>query len=603
MTLLELLESDNVEEFNNRRGQRAAPEFFACDLAGRKLAGVDLSRANMEKSDLSESDLTGAVLARANFDGADLTEANLSEVVAIRSRWRGAWLGEATFEGGDFTGADMVDAVLDKSHGVQATFRNARLKRAEARGASLGSVDLTEANVEGADFSASDMRGAVLRDARLNGAKFIRTILAGADMAGIKGREVDLSNADLSGAKLAGADLTGADLTGAQLDGADLTRADLATAILKGASLKGARMVDTRLDNANLEDADLEDVITGEEESGEKLDELPPSEVAFEDVDAAISEGSVTLLWENADPGGKLRLRVTSFALGGRYCGVAPPLKVPTDLVLARALVPLPTGFAAVTFVERPGVVLLGVTEISALGDIGSTVTTELEYQPAVRPVVVSDGDGFLIYGLARTGPTLFVHRWQAGELQRLFGQRVPTARGFVGTDSPLLLTKGGTIQPILRDGLGDPLNAPDGFPGRLAACVHSPEGPIVAWTPKGENGFRWAVLQGPGRPVSHRVSPKTGITALDLVRVKGETLALFAREDEGEMSAAGAWGQDLDGGRPFKVLVGGDFDVEDIKVIDVQEETVTALVLALDESVRVVEVKKSRAKLVGRAP
>jgi len=603
VTLLELLEADKVEEFNNRRGQRAAPELFACDLAGRNLPGVDLSRANLEKSDLSETNLTGAVLARANFDGADLTEANLSDVVAIRSRWRGAWLGEAVIEGGDFTGADMVEAVLDKSNATQATFRNARLKRAEARSASLGGVDLTEANMEGADFSASDMRGAVLRDGRLAGAKFARTTLAEADMVGVKGKGVDLTGADLTGARMAGADLTGADLTGARLDGADLSRADLATAVLKDASLKGATMIDTRLDDADLAGADLEGVERGDAGEAEQRDELPASEVAFEDVEAAVSDGTVTLMWENSESDGKSRLRATSFPLGGRYVGQAPPLKVPNDLVLARALVPLPAGFAAITFVERPNVVLLGVTEISALGEHGPVRSVELEYAPAVRPVVVADDDGFLVYGLARTGPTLFVHRWKNGELERLFGQRVPTARGFVGTQDPLLLTKGGTVQPILRDGLGGPLNAPDGFPGRLAASVLTPEGHVVAWTPKGENGFRWALLQGAGRPESFRVTPKTGITALDLVRVGERTVTVFAREDDGEMSAVGAWGQDLPEGRPFKVLAGGDVDVEDIKVIDVSGEVLTALVLALDESIRVVEVKGTRAKLVGSAP
>lgn len=603
MTLLELLEADNVEEFNGRRGQRAAPELFACDLAGRTLPGVDLSRANLEKSDLSESNLMGAVLARANFDGADLTEAILTDVVAIRSRWRGAWLGEANIEGADFTGADMVEAVLDKAQGGQATFRNARLKRAEARGAALGGVDMTEANAEGADFSASDLRGSVLRDARLVGAKFVGTILADCDLVGIKAKGVDLSHADLTGAKLAGADLTGANLTAAKLDGADLTRADLANAILKDASLKGATLIDTRLDEAEMEGADLDGAILGEDAGVEQSEELPASEVAFEDVESAVSGGAVCLLWENAEASGKARLRVTTFPVGGSYTGTSPYLKVATDLVLARALVALPMGFAAITLVERPGVVILGVTEISPLGDLGAVRSTELEYSPAVKPVVVADGDGFLIYGLARTGPTLFLHRWCDGEVERLFGQRVSTARGFVGNDAPLLLTKGGTVQPILRDGLGAPLNAPDGFPGRLAASVHTPEGPLVAWTPRGENGFRWAVLEGPGRPESFRVSPKTGITALDLVQVDGETLALFAREDDGEMSAVGAWGQTLPEGKAFKVLVGDDIDVEEIKPIGVDGTTVTAMVLALDESVRIVQIKGSRAKLAGKAP
>jgi uncharacterized protein YjbI with pentapeptide repeats len=542
-------------------------------------------------------------LARANFDGADLTEANLSDVVAIRSRWRGAWLGEATIECADFTGADMVEAVLDKSNALDATFRNARLKRVEARWAALKGVDMTEVNAEGADFSASDLSGAVLRDARLSGANFTDTLLVNADLAGVKGKGTNFTNADMTGAKLTGADLTGADFTGAKLDGADLTRADLATAILKGASLKGAVLIDCRLDGAEMEGADLEGAVMGDVGGGEQLDELAAADVAFEEVDAAVSQGVISILWENVEASGKMRLRVTSFPVGGGYSGLAPPLKVPTDLVLARALVPLPCGFGAITFVERPGVVILGVTEITSKGEHGVVRTCELEYQPAVKPVVVPDGDGFLIYGLARTGPTLFVHRWCDGEVERLFGQRVPTARGFVGNVNPLLLTKGGTVHAILRDKLGGPLNAPEGFPGRLAASVQTPEGSVVAWTPRGENGFRWAVLQKTGRPESFRVSPKTGITALDLARVGERTLVLFAREEDGDLSAAGAWGQYLPDGRPFKAVSGSGVDVEDIKVVKTTDERVTAMVLALDESVRFVEIKGGRSKMLGRVP
>jgi len=602
VTLLELLEADRVEDFNNQRGQRAAPDLFACDLAGRRLAGVDLSRANLEKSDLTETLLGGAVLARANLDGADLTEADLTDCVAIRSRWRGAWLGEARLEGGDFTGADMVDAVMDKARATEASFRNARLKRAEVRGAAFGNVDFTEANFEGADFSTTDLSGAVLRDARLAGASFCQSILTEAVLAGVKGKGANFAGADLTGARLGGADLTGADLSGARLDGADLTRADLASANLKGASLKGAVMVDTRLDDADLEDADLEGVVTGEAQS-EGADELPAAEVAFEDVDGAVSGGAVSLLWENAEVSGRTRLRLISFPLGGTYDGTAPALKVPADLVLARALVPLPSGFAAVTFTERPAVVLLGVVEVSPMGDIGAVRSVELEYQPAVRPVVVADGDGFLIYGLARTGPTLFVHRWADGAVERLFGSRTPTARGFVGRDDPLLLTKGGTVVPISREGLGEPRQAPEGFPGRLAACATTPEGPLVAWTPRGENGFRWAVLTVAGRPESWRVSPKAGITALDLVTVEGEALAVYAKEDDGELSAAGAWGQRLPDGPPFRLHSGEGMDVEDLRVIDVSGDTVTVLCLTLDETLRILEVRKQRGKLVGSAP
>ena len=71
-SLLELLTAGQIDEFNARRGQRVTLDFFAADLAGLALAGIDLSGANLEKADLSGADLTGAVLAKANLSGADL---------------------------------------------------------------------------------------------------------------------------------------------------------------------------------------------------------------------------------------------------------------------------------------------------------------------------------------------------------------------------------------------------------------------------------------------------------------------------------------------------------------------------------------------------
>lgn len=119
-------------------------------------------------------------------------------------------------------------------------------------------------NLTGADMRNSDMMGAMLRradlsDCRLNPthfyradmreAKFVNSLLNGANLRGADGREADFSNADmdrviLSDANLAGANLRGANLSRANLDRANLTGADLTGAILNGTALTRANLTD-----------------------------------------------------------------------------------------------------------------------------------------------------------------------------------------------------------------------------------------------------------------------------------------------------------------------------------------------------------------------
>jgi Pentapeptide repeats (8 copies) len=75
---------------------------------------------------------------------------------------------------------------------------------------------------------------------------------------------IDLSQTDLRGADLAGGRLDEVDLTGAWLDGADLNRASLSAALLENARLTDTTLVDTQLRGANLTRADLQNAnLTG----------------------------------------------------------------------------------------------------------------------------------------------------------------------------------------------------------------------------------------------------------------------------------------------------------------------------------------------------
>jgi hypothetical protein len=107
---------------------------------GLNLSGRDLREADLTKLDLQETDLRWA-----NLQGASLLNANLQETDL---RWA------------SLQGADLRIARL----------RGADLSWAKLKGADLSEGNLQEANLEGADLQGANLRGADLRRAWLAGA-------------------------------------------------------------------------------------------------------------------------------------------------------------------------------------------------------------------------------------------------------------------------------------------------------------------------------------------------------------------------------------------------------------------------------------------------
>ena len=603
MSLLELLKAGDVEGFNGKRGQRSAPDFFAEDLSNLKLAGVDFSGVNLEKADLSGTDLTGAILFKTRFAGADLSNTVLKDVVAIRSNWREAYLEDVTLDGGDFTSADFTEAELLEVSAADATFRGARLRRVQAKGAVFDRSDFQEARFSEANLTGAHLTGANLVEAKLVGAVLVGAHLDGADLSRVRASGVDFTGAELSGARMLSADLTNAKLDRAALTGADLTRADLAGASLEEAVLTGCVLTEARLEGHDVEA--LSD--RGAEIGGAAGSVWPdqPAEYHFEDVSAAVAGDRLGVLWENDEDGETMVMRAAVVGLGEDFSGDAPALPTPTDLTLARSLVGAAVGFTAVMLVERPGGVMLELTDISPQGDLGATRTSRMEYRPAVRPVVVQEQGGFLIYGLGRDGPTLFVHRYNGETLELVHGERVTSARGFVGWRQPALVTKGGVVRAIYADSVGKAMAIPAGFPGRTAAASHTSDLLWLAWTPRGENGFRWSALSPGDEPVSGRVVPKSGVTALDMVAVGDGALVVFARE-QGGTGAAGVWASRLsaDGStREFPVLVDDVIDIEELRILRVVGEAVHLVATTITEDLLLLEVAGEKTRVLSQLP
>ena len=211
------------------------------NLAGRKLANLELPGIVLRAAELSRADLSGANLSGGNFSHAAMAEADLSSANLEGAQLRQAVLKDANLAGANLTGADL---------------RNADLGGADLSGANLAGAKLSQANLEGANLA-----GANLNSADLTGADLTQAVLANAD----------LENADLSGAQLIGgnlrgaglklADLSGAQLYGAVLDGAFLFETNLSRTDLTGASLRGINLFANNLAGARMDGADLAGVV------------------------------------------------------------------------------------------------------------------------------------------------------------------------------------------------------------------------------------------------------------------------------------------------------------------------------------------------------
>jgi len=598
VNLLELLEAGKVEEFNASRGVRRPPDLFAADLSNKNLRGANLSNANLEKADLSGSDLTGAMLEKCNLSGADLTGAKLNGVQGLKIRCREAWFENVSLENSDFTGGDFREAVLNGVRAAGTIFNAVRFSGAEVTNADLQGADLTEARLANADFSGTKLDAAVFLQAKMGETEFTRASMKGADLTGVRGSGVKLNHVNLSGAILREADFTEADFGGSNLEGADLTRADLCGASLEGANLSQAIFVHASLDQVELSEVQRNAMIT---ESSE-LDSGVEEEIVFTDLRADAVEGTVGLTWENETQAGTLTLRAAVLGTDGKVEAGSVKLPVPMEMVLAHGMAATTEGYVALCFLERPSGMTLMVSEVSPFGDLGGTRSLEFDYRPAVSPVIVSDGDGVLIYGLSRRGPTLFVHRYSASGLERLWGEPCPTARGFVGENPPLLVTKGGTLVPVGKEGLGKPVSCPDGFPGRHASCKLTENGVFVAWIRSSGLGFFCAELEPGVRPEVDHLASKSEISQLELAVVNKEVTAFYTTEQGGKMSAVACYGMQLPFGKPFPVLVQDDEDVE--RVLPIKTEGgVRVVCQTIDDKVVVMDVKGEKATRWGAFP
>ena len=290
-----------------------------------------------------------------------------------------------------------------------------------------------------------------------------------------------------------------------------------------------------------------------------------------------------------------LRFLVSASAAPVRHG--AAVIAVPVDQVLARGLLATPTGFSLVLFLERPAGVELMVLPADRAGAVGAPKSVRLGYTPVVKPVLVPDEDGFLLFGIGRQG-ALSAHRFDGTTLIERMRAPANTYRGFCGRLDPVLLGKGGTVAAVAADGIGRLLTAPTSYPGRLTSAACSDDQVALAWAGKNEKGFRFQRLGVDTEPA--RVDVASEIGALDLRGYGDRWLVVYTREAATETGVTAPMAVWLPGGKPFPLLGDDDLvDIEDIRILPGSRPSVA--LVTFGEDLLVVDVGSDNGKVRAR--
>jgi len=572
MGLLELLQGGDVESFNMQRGERSRPDLFAAELAEKNLRGVDLSGANLDKSDFTASDLSDATLVKASMTGIDGSGMKLVNALGLKVRLKEAWLDNADLSGADLSRANLSEACLEGSTGEDLALPGAKLREANVKGAQWKGADLAEAHLHKADFTGADLRSAdfteasgaeiVLDGARLDsaaavGARFPGAQLKGTSAVGARFSAANLSGADLSGADFTNADLSGVNLTDAVVEGATFKGTIFADACLDGVDFTGVSLVGADLSGVDptslaLSPAQLEDIAA----IGIAVD--PDVPLTFLELSAARLGDGVLVHWKNEEAEERFTLRFAVIRPGRTaVMGILPARE---ESVLATAMASVDGGCRIVAIRDRPGGVAGVCYAIDEDGQLSSAATASLGYEPCVRPIARGDGSDLLLWGLARRGPTLVLHRLDDEGFAPIRSAGVPTARGFLGRHQPVLACKGGVVMAVTDRGAGKPLRTPDGYPGRLSVGVAHEDQVLAVWLVqrRGDTpgGLRFSWLAVRGAPEVGVLSTKAGVTALDATSTPEGVEVVWVEAGEDGLDVPSTYRVLLPDGEPEKIAV-----------------------------------------------
>ncbi|MFN6565408.1 MAG: pentapeptide repeat-containing protein [Nostoc sp. ChiSLP01] len=134
------------------------------DAPGAELVEINLSHANLSKTNLIESDLTNANLSHANLDNANLTQAKLSGADLSHAKLGFACLSQANLSSANLSGANLICADLSHANLSGANLRDASLSGANLEGAYLTGANLKNAKVSDYELNSAYLEGAIMPD-------------------------------------------------------------------------------------------------------------------------------------------------------------------------------------------------------------------------------------------------------------------------------------------------------------------------------------------------------------------------------------------------------------------------------------------------------
>ncbi|MFJ5637189.1 pentapeptide repeat-containing protein [Streptomyces goshikiensis] len=188
--------------------------------AGLKAPDADFTDLTVTAADFSGAQLTGARWTRCTLPEVRLGGASLSNGSIVESCLRGAVLTAARGENLHIVESDLSDAEMSTFLGRCLTVRDSSLARANLR----------HANLYRAMITGDPPRGMSLRRAVLDGATLVQAYIA-----------ADLREAGLVGANCAYSRFSQSDLSGARLDGAGMYQSTWVKTVVTGASLTGVK--------------------------------------------------------------------------------------------------------------------------------------------------------------------------------------------------------------------------------------------------------------------------------------------------------------------------------------------------------------------------
>ena len=475
--LLALLKNGNIELFNNERPYTL--DFFAEDLSGLSLQGVDFSGANLEKADLSDSNLEGANLSKARLNGADLTNTNmnncnlsrakLEELYAETSSFDEADLRQAIINEAEFHSCSFVGAKFNEVKGRDVVFKNNTCTYSDFSSAKLNDITIEECSFEQAFLDNVHFAKSNISQSNFTQASLHKALFAASNIRSSLFDKANLSLSNWNQAIIDKCTFDMSNLTRADLTGIDLTTLDLST----------SNTVDIH--------ADL---------GFKPILEIPEASHLFIEMPwMAMNKHVLFSAWVNTETEGSF-IRFTIFDAQKKQLIQQGSIPSSPSIVQAGQAMASSDGFVFLCFEMRPSNVYAIFYQINLAGEctrfgqIPISYTTDFQTRNFFSMFALrKEKEFFELYVLGRNEPKLHVHQLRSNGEFNHSSFNLSTAEGLITGNSIFAYTRGGAVCSLSARGVGTIFQPPKGFPGRFFRTTSHKDQLFGTWLALGEPG------------------------------------------------------------------------------------------------------------------